>query len=102
MIKFENEARESLKEGIDILAKAVKGTLGPKGKTVILYNNGDPIITKDGVTVARAFSSENPFTQLGMDLIRQAASKTAESIGDGTTTATVIAHSILQQEQMLY
>lgn len=90
------DARDSLKKGIDILADAVKATLGPKGRNVIINRGiGDPIITKDGVTVARSIEVEDPIENTGTQMIKGVALKTMELAGDGTTTATVLAQAIM-------
>lgn len=89
-------ARDSLKKGIDVLADAVKATLGPKGRNVIINRGvGDPIITKDGVTVARSIELEDPIENTGTHIIKGVALKTMEIAGDGTTTATVLAQAIM-------
>ena len=94
-IYFDAEAREKLKKGVDTLANAVKVTLGPKGKNVILDKKfGSPSITKDGVTVAKDIELKDPFENMGAQLVKEVASKTADSAGDGTTTATVLAQAI--------
>lgn len=95
-IKFEAEARELLKSGVDQLANAVKVTLGPKGRNVILDKKfGAPQITKDGVSVAREIELEDPFENMGAQLVKEVATKTNDDAGDGTTTATVLAQSII-------
>ena len=95
-IKFNIEARESLKEGIDILANAVKVTLGPKGRNVVIDKQyGSPQVTKDGVTVAREIDLEDIFANSGAQMLKEVASKTNDDAGDGTTTATVLAQSII-------
>ena len=95
-IKFNIEAREELKKGVDALADAVKVTLGPKGRNVIIEKKfGAPHITKDGVTVAREVELEDPFQNMGAQLVKEVASKTGDQAGDGTTTATVLAQSIV-------
>jgi len=95
-IKFNIEAREQLKKGVDQLANAVKVTLGPKGRNVILDKKfGAPMITKDGVTVAKEIELENNFENIGAQLVKEVASKTNDDAGDGTTTATVLAQSIV-------
>ena len=95
-IKFTTSAREELKKGVDALADAVKVTLGPKGRNVIIDKKfGAPHITKDGVTVAREVELEDPFQNMGAQLVKEVASKTGDDAGDGTTTATVLAQSII-------
>ncbi|TAF67056.1 MAG: chaperonin GroEL [Cytophagales bacterium] len=94
-IFFNTEAREKLKKGVDILADAVKVTLGPKGRNVILDKKfGAPAITKDGVTVAKDIELKDPIENMGAQLVKEVASKTADTAGDGTTTATVLAQAI--------
>ena len=93
---FDTEAREKLKRGVDVLANAVKSTLGPKGRNVILDKKyGAPTITKDGVTVAKDIELKDPIENMGAQLVKEVASKTADSAGDGTTTATVLAQAIV-------
>ncbi|WP_295935679.1 chaperonin GroEL [uncultured Alistipes sp.] len=95
-IKYNVEARELLKEGVDALSNAVKVTLGPKGRNVIIDKKfGAPQITKDGVTVAKEVELEDPFANMGAQMVREVASKTNDDAGDGTTTATVLAQSII-------
>ena len=95
-IKFDIKAREELKKGVDELANAVKVTLGPKGRNVIVDKKfGAPHITKDGVTVAKAVELEDEFQNMGAQLVKEVASKTGDDAGDGTTTATVLAHAII-------
>jgi len=95
-IKFDIEARDSLKNGIDALANAVKVTLGPKGRNVVIDKKfGAPQITKDGVTVAKEIELEDPFENMGAQMVKEVASKTNDDAGDGTTTATVLAQSIV-------
>ena len=95
-IKFDIKAREELKKGVDALADAVKVTLGPKGRNVIIDKKyGAPHITKDGVTVAREIELEDPFQNMGAQLVKEVASKTGDDAGDGTTTATVLAQAII-------
>jgi len=95
-ILFNIEARDLLKKGVDQLANAVKVTLGPKGRNVIIEKKfGAPYITKDGVTVAKEIELEDPFQNLGAQLVKEVASKTGDDAGDGTTTATVLAQSIV-------
>ncbi len=96
LIKYDMESRELLKEGVDTLANAVKVTLGPKGRNVILDKKfGAPQITKDGVTVAKEIELEDPFVNMGAQMVKEVASKTADDAGDGTTTATVLAQAII-------
>ena len=95
-LKFNIEAREQLKQGVDQLANAVKVTLGPKGRNVIIEKKfGAPQITKDGVTVAKEIELSDPFQNTGAQLVKSVASKTGDDAGDGTTTATVLAQSII-------
>jgi len=95
-IKFNIEARESLKRGVDALCNAVKVTLGPKGRNVIIDKTyGSPVITKDGVTVAKEIELKNGIENMGAQMVKEVASKTSDVAGDGTTTATVLAQSIV-------
>ncbi len=95
---FSEEARRCLKSGIDILANAVATTLGPKGRNVALDRKfGSPTITHDGVTVAKEIELENPFENMGAQLLKEAATKTNDIAGDGTTTSTVLAHAIVTE-----
>ncbi len=95
-IKFNIQAREELEKGVDELADAVKVTLGPKGRNVIIEKKfGAPHITKDGVTVAKEIELEDPFQNMGAQLVKEVASKTGDDAGDGTTTATVLAQAIV-------
>ena len=95
-IKFDIKAREELKKGVDALSNAVKVTLGPKGRTVIIEKKfGAPHITKDGVTVAKEVELEDQFQNMGAQLVKEVASKTGDDAGDGTTTATVLAQAIV-------
>ena len=95
-ISFNLEARDALKRGVDALANAVKVTLGPKGRNVIIDKKfGSPIITKDGVTVAKEIELSNAVENMGAQLLKEVASKTADAAGDGTTTATVLAQAIV-------
>ncbi len=95
-IKFNVEAREELKKGVDSLANAVKVTLGPKGRNVVIDKKfGGPQVTKDGVTVAKEIELDQPFANIGAQMVKEVASKTADNAGDGTTTATVLAQSII-------
>jgi chaperonin GroEL len=95
---FDEEARRSLKKGIDVLAGAVKSTLGPKGRNVALDKKfGAPNVTHDGVTVAKEIQLENPFENMGAQLLKEAATRTNDVAGDGTTTATVLAQAIVNE-----
>src|SRR5687768_18459221 len=97
-VKFGADAREKLLRGVDILADAVKITLGPKGRNVILDKSyGAPRTTKDGVTVAKEIELEDKFENMGAQMVREVAQKTNDMAGDGTTTATVLAHAILRE-----
>lgn len=98
LIKFDVEARNLLKSGVDQLADSVKVTLGPNGRNVIIEKKfGAPHITKDGVTVAKEVELEDPFENMGAQLVKEVASKTGDDAGDGTTTATVLAQSIIRE-----
>ena len=95
-IKFDMEARDLLKKGVDSLANAVKVTLGPKGRNVILSKTyGAPHITKDGVSVAKEVELEDLFENMGAQLVKEVASKTNDDAGDGTTTATILAQALI-------
>src|SRR5690554_8028422 len=95
-IKFDIEAREGLKRGVDALANAVKVTLGPKGRNVIISKSfGAPQVTKDGVTVAKEIELKDALENMGAQMVKEVASKTADQAGDGTTTATVLAQAII-------
>jgi len=95
-ISFDVEARAKLKEGVDALANAVKVTLGPKGRNVIISKKfGAPSITKDGVSVAKEIELKDPIQNMGAQMVKEVASKTADQAGDGTTTATVLAQAIV-------
>src|SRR6478672_4378541 len=95
---FDEQARRSLKKGIDTLANAVKTTLGPKGRNVALDKKfGAPTVTHDGVTVAREIELSDPFENMGAQLLKEAATKTNDVAGDGTTTATVLAQAIVNE-----
>src|SRR6201993_1821003 len=97
-LKFNEDARRSLQRGVDILADAVKVTLGPKGRYVVLDKKfGAPTITNDGVTIAREIEVEDPFENQGAQLVREVATATNDVAGDGTTTATVLAQAIVRQ-----
>ena len=93
-LSFGEEARRSLKKGIDILADSVSVTLGPRGRKVILDKKfGPPTVCSDGVTIAKEIELEEPFENMGAQLLKEAASKTNDVAGDGTTTATVLAQA---------
>ena len=96
-IKFNSDARDALKSsGVDALSNAVKVTLGPKGRNVVIDKKfGSPSITKDGVTVAKEIELENTIENMGAQMVKEVASKTADQAGDGTTTATILAQSIV-------
>src|SRR4030043_1225579 len=97
-IAFNEEARASMKKGVDMLANAVKVTLGPKGRNVVLDKKfGAPTITKDGVTVAKEIELEDPLENMGAQMVKEVASRTSDLAGDGTTTATVLAQAIVKE-----
>src|SRR5512135_2792476 len=97
-VKFGVDARDRMLRGVDILANAVKVTLGPKGRNVVLDKSyGAPRITKDGVTVAKEIELDDKFENMGAQMVREVASKTSDQAGDGTTTATVLAHAIVKE-----
>ena len=97
-IKFNEDARASIKKGIDKLADAVKVTLGPRGRAVVIEKGyGAPQVTFDGVTVAKEIELEDKWENLGAEFIKQAADKTNDGVGDGTTTATVLAHAMIDE-----
>src|SRR2546423_15672633 len=97
-LKFDEEARRALERGANAVANAVKVTLGPKGRNVVLDKKwGSPTITKDGVTVAKEIELEDPYENMGAQLVKEVASKTNDVAGDGTTTATVLAQSIVNE-----
>ncbi|MDR2438153.1 MAG: chaperonin GroEL [Planctomycetaceae bacterium] len=98
MIAFDQEAREALRRGVSKLAKAVKVTLGPKGRNVIIQKSfGSPLVTKDGVTVAKEIDLEETYENMGARMVREVASKTSDVAGDGTTTATIMAEAIFNE-----
>ena len=97
-VKFSQDARERMLHGVDVLANAVKVTLGPKGRNVVLEKSfGAPRITKDGVTVAKEIELEDKFENMGAQMVREVASKTSDTAGDGTTTATLLAQAIVKE-----
>ena len=95
---FDQEAREAIRRGVKKLSRAVKVTLGPRGRNVILEKSyGAPTITKDGVTVAKEIELEDAYENMGAQMVKEVASKTSETAGDGTTTATLLAESIYDE-----
>ena len=97
-IKFSDDGRKEILEGVRILAKTVKVTLGPKGRNVVIEKPyGTPIITKDGVTVAKEITLECPYQNVGVEMVKEVASRTSDVAGDGTTTATVLAEAIYSE-----
>src|SRR5215469_6309062 len=98
ILEFDADARKSLLEGVSKLARAVKSTLGPRGRNAVLDKGwGAPTVTKDGVTVAEEIELSNKFENIGAKLVKEAASKTSDVAGDGTTTATVLAEAIFKE-----
>ncbi|MGM0638357.1 MAG: chaperonin GroEL, partial [Pseudomonadota bacterium] len=97
-VKFSDDARKRMARGVDILANAVKATLGPKGRNVVLEKSfGSPTVTKDGVSVAKEIELKDRFENMGAQMVKEVASKTSDVAGDGTTTATVLAQSIVNE-----
>ena len=97
-VMFSRDARERMLRGVDILANAVRVTLGPKGRNVVLEKSfGAPTITKDGVTVAKENDLKDPLENMGAQMVREVASKTSDTAGDGTTTATILAQAIFRE-----
>src|SRR5579872_6058050 len=97
-VRFHTDARERMLRGVEVLANAVRVTLGPKGRNVVLDKSfGAPRITKDGVTVAKEIELADKFENMGAQLVREVATKTSDQAGDGTTTATVLAHAIIRE-----
>src|SRR5574344_720539 len=97
-VKFGDSARERMVAGINILANAVKVTLGPKGRNVVLEKSwGAPTVTKDGVSVAKAIELKDKFENMGAQMVKEVASKTSDIAGDGTTTATVLAQAMVRE-----
>src|SRR3954451_4845721 len=97
-VRFSTDARDRMLRGVDILANAVKVTLGPKGRNVVLDKSyGAPRITKDVVTVAKEIEIDNKFENMGAQMVRKVASKSADAAGDGTTTATVLASALVRE-----
>src|SRR6202789_2977882 len=98
MMSFDEEARKSLLQGVSKLSRAVGSTLGPRGRNAVLDKGwGAPKVTKDGVTVAEDIELENKFENVGVQLVKEAASKTSDIAGDGTTTATVLAEAMFRE-----
>ena len=98
MLKFDSEARQHILRGVEKLSRAVKATLGPRGRNVVIDKKfGSPTVTKDGVSVAKEIELENPFENMGAQMVREVASKTSDVAGDGTTTATVLAEAIYRE-----
>ena len=97
-ITYGDQSRQAILRGVDSLANAVKVTLGPRGRNVILGKTfGSPTITKDGVTVAKEIDLKDPLQNMGAQMVREVASKTSDTAGDGTTTATVLAQAIYRE-----
>ena len=101
-ILFQENARAQIAHGVNTLANAVKVTLGPRGRNVVIEKSwGAPTVTKDGVTVAKEIELENKFENMGAQMVKEVASKTSDSAGDGTTTATVLAQAIFREGSKL-
>ncbi|MDP3579368.1 TCP-1/cpn60 chaperonin family protein, partial [Methyloversatilis sp.] len=101
-VRFGDSARERMVNGVNILANAVKVTLGPKGRNVVLERSfGAPTVTKDGVSVAKEIELKDKFENMGAQMVKEVASKTSDVAGDGTTTATVLAQAIYKQGSKL-
>ena len=99
-VKFSDDARQRMMKGVNVLADAVKITLGPKGRNVVLEKSfGAPTITKDGVSVAKEIELNDRFENMGAQMVKEVASHTSDEAGDGTTTATVLAQAILREGQ---
>src|SRR6201985_1917956 len=97
-LRFSEDARSAILRGVNTLANAVKVTLGPKGRNVVIEKSfGSPLITKDGVTVAKEIELEDKFENMGAQMVKEVASKTSDNAGDGTTTATVLAQAIYRE-----
>ena len=97
-LRFSTDARDKMLRGVEVLANAVRVTLGPKGRNVVLDKSfGAPRITKDGVTVAKEIELGDKFENMGAQMVREVAQKTSDMAGDGTTTATVLAHAIIKE-----
>ena len=99
---FDEQARQALLRGVQKLSRAVVATLGPKGRNVVIDKKfGSPTVTKDGVTVAKEIELEDPYENMGAQMVREVASKTSDTAGDGTTTATVLAQAIIREGQTI-
>ena len=97
-VRFSDDARQRMLKGVNVLANAVKVTLGPKGRNVVLEKSfGAPTVTKDGVSVAKEVELEDKFENMGVQMVKEVASQTSDAAGDGTTTATVLAQAILRE-----
>ena len=97
-IAYDQEAREKILHGVQQLSKAVKATLGPRGRNVVIAKSwGSPTVTKDGVTVAKEIELEDKFENMGAQMVKEVASQTSDVAGDGTTTATVLAQAVLRE-----
>src|SRR3989338_1666640 len=97
-LMFNEEARRAILKGVEQLSRAVKVTLGPKGRNVVLDKKfGSPTITKDGVTVAKEIDLPDPFENMGAQMVKEVAEKTSDIAGDGTTTATILAEAIIKE-----
>src|SRR5512136_2158624 len=95
---FDETARRSLERGVDILANAVRVTLGPRGRTVVLEKKwGSPTVTTDGVTIAKEVELDDPYENMGAQMVKEVATKTSDVAGDGTTTATILAQLMLRE-----
>src|SRR3974377_47603 len=102
-VRFSSDARDRMLRGVDILNNAVRATLGPKGRNVVLDKSyAAPRITKDGVTVAKEIELEDKFENMGTQMVREVASKTSNNAGDGTTTATVLTAAIMKEAFTLF
>ena len=97
IIKYDTDAREKMMRGVDILANTVKVTLGPRGRNVLFDKFGGPRVTKDGVTVVKEIELADKFENMGAQMLREVASKTSDEVGDGTTSATLLAHAIVHE-----
>ena len=97
-VRFSEDARNKMLKGVEILARSVSVTLGPKGRNVVLEKSfGAPTVTKDGVSVAKEIELEDRFENMGAQMVKEVASQTSDAAGDGTTTATVLAHALLRE-----